>query len=640
MSLRVRYLPGLPLLGALVALAIPATLRAQGDCFECHGSADNVGDERLVVQPAGWEATLHGAAGIGCADCHAGKAEYPHESDDPRAACADCHSDAAEALAASIHGQARAAGGKGPECASCHGPLHRLISSADAASPIHPARLPETCGACHSDPELAAAQGIKLVQPIAAYAASVHARGVERGEHAATCSSCHGSHDVLPAADPASRVHPARVPETCGECHGEIESVFAESVHGRAVAQGIHEAPTCVDCHGEHQILGPADKGSPVYASNVPKMTCGRCHGDLRVTEKFGMKSDAVAAFTDSFHGLASRSGSITVANCASCHGVHDILPSTDPKSHIAPANVAATCGACHPGAAASFAIGAVHVLPADKESAHPAVYWVRLVYLWLIWGVIGGMFVHNALDLWRKAQHPMVRPVVPVAERRPRLSRGFRIAHNTNLVAFVMLVWSGFALKYPEASWAAPLLAWEEQLAVRGWLHRGAAILMLLAFAFHFAHVAIDRRARACIFGMMPNLHDWHELKAKLAWFAGRRKEPPTSPPLNYAEKAEYLALVWGTFVMAVTGFVLWFENWSLAHLPAWAADVATVVHFYEAILASLAIVVWHFYAVFLDPLVYPMDTAWLTGREVPGRSLEREASVLEPGAGREEKG
>jgi cytochrome b subunit of formate dehydrogenase len=622
----------------LAALVMSAPLRAQGDCFECHGSADNVGDELLVVQPAGWEATVHGAAGIGCTDCHAGKSGYPHDSDDPGAACASCH-DAGEALAASVHGKAREAGAKAPECASCHGAVHKLVGRDDPTSPVSPANLPGTCGACHSDPQLAAAQGIKLVQPIAAYAASVHARGIEQGEHAATCSSCHGSHDVLPAADPASRVHPDKVPATCGECHGEIAGVFAQSVHGKAVAGGIAEAPTCVDCHGEHQILGPADEGSPVYATNVPKMTCGRCHGDLRVTEKFGMKSDAVEAFTDSFHGLASRSGSVTVANCASCHGVHDILPSSDPESHIAPENLAATCGSCHPGAGAKFAIGAVHVLPADRASAHPAVYWVRLVYLWLIWGVIGGMLLHNLLDLWRKAQHPISRPVVPVAERRVRLNLGFRIAHNVNLVSFLVLVWTGFALKYPEAGWAVPLLAWEEQFGLRGWLHRGAAIAMLAAFAFHFVHIAVDRRARACIFGMLPNLHDWHELKAKIAWFAGRRKEPPTSPPLNYAEKAEYLALVWGTFVMAATGFVLWFENWSLANLPTWAADVATVVHFYEAILASLAILVWHFYAVFLDPLVYPMDTAWLTGREVPGRTLEREASQIEPKAPKKSK-
>ena len=83
---------------------------------------------------------------------------------------------------------------------------------------------------------------------------------------------------------------------------------------------------------------------------------------------------------------------------------------------------------------------------------------------------------------------------------------------------------------------------------------------------------------------------------------------------------------------VMAVTGFILWFENWSLANLPKWASDVATVVHFYEAVLATLAIVVWHFYFVIFDPLVYPLDTTFLTGREAPGRMLERTAAVVEP--------
>jgi len=212
-------------------------------------------------------------------------------------------------------------------------------------------------------------------------------------------------------------------------------------------------------------------------------------------------------------------------------------------------------------------------------------------------------------------------------------MSRGFRIAHAATFLTFFALVWSGFALKFPEAGWARPLVTWEEQLAVRGWLHRGAALGMLAAFLFHFLHVAIDRRARACILGMLPNRHDLHELGAKLAWLAGRRKEMPQAPALGYAEKAEYLALLWGTLVMAVTGFLLWFENWTLAHLPAWAPNVATAIHYYEAILASLAILVWHFYFVLFDPVVYPMDTTWLTGREAPGRTLERSASTIEPG-------
>ena len=107
-------------------------------------------------------------------------------------------------------------------------------------------------------------------------------------------------------------------------------------------------------------------------------MTCGHCHGDERLAQKYNLPADKVPSFRDSFHGLAARSGSQSVANCASCHGVHDILPSSDPRSHIAPQNLAATCGSCHPGAGQTFAIGAVHVLPENQQESHPAVFWVR----------------------------------------------------------------------------------------------------------------------------------------------------------------------------------------------------------------------------------------------------------------------
>lgn len=626
-----------PLASLVAASALVATLTwcapasAQEDCLSCHASADDVGDEKLAVAPAAWERTVHGALGLACSDCHAGKEEYPHAESDPKSTCADCHGDVLDALAASAH----APGGGGaerPSCSACHGSVHAMVAADDPASPIHPLRMTQTCAACHADPKLGEAAGLKLVQPIAAYASSAHARAVERGEHAATCTACHGGHDILSAREPSSRVNRQNVAATCGECHGEIAEVFAASVHGIASARGIRESPTCTDCHGEHRILGPGDRGSPIFASNVANMTCGRCHGDLRVTEKFGLKATAVSAFQDSFHGLAGRAGSVSVANCASCHGVHDILPSTDPRSHIHPDNLAATCGSCHPGAGTRYAIGPVHVLPQDRGSAHPAVWWVRISYLWLIWLTIGGMVLHNLLDLRRKVLSPAPRPVVPVAQRRQRMSLGFRIAHAGLFTSFGVLVWTGFALKYPEATWAAPLLAWEERFGFRGWLHRGAAIVMLAAFAYHAVHLVIDRRARACIGGMMPNRHDLHELREKVRWFLGWRKDMPQAPPLGYAEKAEYLALVWGTVVMAVTGFLLWFSNWTLTYFPKWVSDVATVVHFYEAVLASLAIVVWHFYFVIFDPLVYPMDTAWLTGKEAPGRTLERLASVIEP--------
>jgi cytochrome b subunit of formate dehydrogenase len=603
------------------------------DCLSCHKTVEEVDDVELVVDQAAWARTVHGAAKVECLDCHADADGDPHTGVKAVTRCRDCHKRQVDGVRASVHAQdGPIPAKKHPRCVSCHGKVHAMAPMTERASPVHPTRLPETCGACHADPTLAAEAGVKLVQPIAAYNASVHAQALAEGADAASCSSCHGSHEIRAARDEESPVHRDNVAATCGNCHEEIAATFGASVHGQAAARHIREAPTCTDCHGEHRILGPGDKGSPVFATNVPKMTCGRCHGDVRLTEKFALKTTAVTAFEDSFHGLAGRTGNRSVANCASCHGVHDILPSSDPRSHVHPDNLAATCGGCHPGAGTSFAIGPVHVTASDRASAHPAVYWVRFGYLWLIWLVVGAMVVHNGLDLRRKALDSLPRPVLPLAARRVRMSVGLRVAHALVFASVTLLVWSGFALTYPDHWWARPLLAWEGQLAVRGWIHRGAALVLLGACAFHLVHLATDRRARACIAAMRPTREDWHELRERLRWYVGRRADMPRSPALGYAEKIEYLALAWGTVVMAASGFLLWFSTWSLAHLPAWVSELATVVHFYEAVLATLAIVVWHFYFVIFDPLVYPMDTAWITGREAAGRTLERRESVIDP--------
>ena len=76
---------------------------------------------------------------------------------------------------------------------------------------------------------------------------------------------------------------------------------------------------------------------------------------------------------------------------------------------------------------------------------------------------------------------------------------------------------------------------------------------------------------------------------------------------------------------VMTLTGVLLWFENFSLTYLPKMATDIATTIHFYEAVLATLSIFVWHLYWVIYDPDVYPMDAAWWHGRSPAARVRER---------------
>ena len=100
------------------------------------------------------------------------------------------------------------------------------------------------------------------------------------------------------------------------------------------------------------------------------------------------------------------------------------------------------------------------------------------------------------------------------------------------------------------------------------------------------------------------------------LRYNLGLRPEKPRFGRFSYIEKAEYWALIWGTVLMGATGVILWFENASMGLFTKLGFDIARTVHFYEAILATLAILVWHIYFVIFNPDVYPMNLAWLTGR------------------------
>lgn len=398
-----------------------------------------------------------------------------------------------------------------------------------------------------------------------------------------------------------------------------------------AAKSGVRDAPVCTDCHGEHRILAVSAEGSPVSATNIPIQVCGPCHSDLRLVEKYGLPADQVPSYQDSYHGLAARGGVQEVANCASCHGVHDILPSSDPDSYIHPDNLAATCGTCHEGAGTRFSIGPVHVLPGTTSNV--VAYWIRAIYIPLIWFTIIGMLLHNLIDLIRKTRSPAPRLRRPPEHHsiKERLSVPFRIAHALAATSFVILVITGFALTYPESWWAHLLRYGGLDAGFRGLLHRIAGVGLIAACVFHFAHLAVSAGARRQIAAFLPRMADLQEFVHRVAYNLGRRPEPPAPVRVGYVEKAEYWAALWGTLITAITGLLLWFENFTLTWLPGWVPEAATTLHFLEAILAALAIAVWHFYFVIFDPVVYPMDTAWLTGKPPYSRAEERGEVVVE---------
>ncbi|MCK6562830.1 cytochrome c3 family protein [candidate division KSB1 bacterium] len=400
--------PGLVLL--MLSLAKPAAAQEEMDCLMCHGdesltTTDSTGREHsLFVTPGHLENSVH--AGFDCVTCHADVTEIPHAEKLAPAACQTCHEDAVADLAESVHGLPQIA--DAPTCSDCHG-SHDIRLRADTLSWVNPKQLAFTCGRCHADPAIVKKYHIPIRDPLTAYNRSVHGRLTLAGvDSAATCSSCHGSHKILDANNPASLVFHFNIPKTCAQCHQTVAAEYTASVHGAAVARGMRASPVCTDCHTEHAIESPAVASAPTSARNVAVETCGRCHASTRLTEKYGLRTERVSTFTDSYHGLALRSGQLSAANCGSCHGVHNILPSSDPRSMINPDNLVQTCGQCHPNASANFARGPVHFTEDEREGRVVAV--VRTIYLSLIIVLIGGMLLHNGLDFIRKSKHVLRR--------------------------------------------------------------------------------------------------------------------------------------------------------------------------------------------------------------------------------------
>jgi cytochrome b subunit of formate dehydrogenase len=128
--------------------------------------------------------------------------------------------------------------------------------------------------------------------------------------------------------------------------------------------------------------------------------------------------------------------------------------------------------------------------------------------------------------------------------------------------------------------------------------------------------YIALTRDGRRLVGDFLPVPRDASDVWSTMRYYLGLSSERPAYGRFTYAEKAEYWALVWGLIVMAATGIMVWAKVSVGSLLPRWWLDIATAIHFYEAVLATLAIVVWHFYQVFFDPDTYPMNWAWWDGK------------------------
>jgi len=373
------------------------------DCLACHGDQGLKSEkgQSVFVDKDKFAASVHGQADISCTGCHAdlkSVKDFPHAASLKAVDCGGCHAQAAKRLSGSVHDPVLTKNGPVPvNCKDCHG-SHEIKAKDDIDSMVFPLNLPQTCERCH----LGKVKTKKGQQFIRQYEQSIHFQGLQMAglTVSADCSSCHGSHDIKKVEDSASQVSRKNIIRTCGRCHVGVERDYLEGVHGKDYVKGIKDVPVCTDCHNEHEILSHQDLGSRVYATKVAAV-CSRCHDDETLARQYGFLTSRLKTYSNSFHGTASRFGEIRVANCASCHGFHDIRTSSDPKSPINSQNLPKTCGKCHPGAGINFAKGKIHVM--SEKTTNRSAYIVKIFYIVMIAGIISVFVIFIAADLFAR---------------------------------------------------------------------------------------------------------------------------------------------------------------------------------------------------------------------------------------------
>jgi hypothetical protein len=259
--------------------------------------------------------------------------------------CLDCHSamDAPlqvtqEQFAQDIHFQ------KGLTCASCHGgdptkaDPDAMSKAAGFKGKIERKDIPGLCGRCHSDAAFMRQYNPSLrTDQFSQYLTSVHGKLRAKGDDkVAVCTDCHGVHDLRPASDSRSNVHPLNVAQTCSRCHANADYMKAYSIptdqfasyrtsvhHEALTARGDLSAPTCTTCHGNH---GAAPPGVATV-QNV----CSTCH------------VFQAQLFETSPHKAAFESASLP--GCVTCHSNHRIA---HPSDAMIGTGARSVCTNCH----------------------------------------------------------------------------------------------------------------------------------------------------------------------------------------------------------------------------------------------------------------------------------------------------
>jgi hypothetical protein len=286
-------------------------------------------------------------------------------------------------------------------CSDCH---QNITTAPHAAMNVQSLRdltmqLYVVCAKCHAE------QYSKTLD-------SVHQTALINGNiNAAVCTDCHDPHAQTQITDPSTgKILPeARVliPTICARCHNAIFDQYKNSVHGSAlIGTGNPDVPTCIDCHGVHNIANPTTS----TFRNYSPLLCSKCHTNAAIMDKYGISTQVLNTYVADFHGTTvtlfekiSPDQATNKPVCFDCHGVHNIKRVDDPVYGLdMKQNLLKVCQRCHPNATANFPDAWMsHYIPSPSHDA--IVYYVNLFYKFFIPTVIGGMLIFVLSDIFRR---------------------------------------------------------------------------------------------------------------------------------------------------------------------------------------------------------------------------------------------
>ena len=562
---------------------------------------------------------------------------------------------------------------KSEDCLLCHETMEPLVDKGLLESSIHSGF---ECTVCHQDvtqvPHEEAPKKVECSschsEVATEYSESIHGEAITRGDtDAPTCTSCHGSHGILPKDNPKSLINPLNIPATCSNCHA------SERITKQHPLSGLIVSAVCSDCHGAHDIRPKTDKNSSVYRENIP-LTCKKCHlgiyddyetsihGQLwkegfeagpvcttchrshqiiepvsagfrlQISEECSGCHEARAlTYRDTFHGQSTSLGFVQVAKCSDCHTPHLNLPNENPLSSVYAGNLIDTCGKCHSNINEKFITYDPHADPRDKDRS-PLLYSIYTLMNWLLISVFGFFGVHMILWFQRSAV-AIGRGEIPRKWSSGKYVLRFRLPHRIThialVVSFLGLAATGLPLMYNYTAWGRILEGILGGVEVTRYFHRFFAIVTLGYVSFHVGFMLDKIFLKgdiSLLYGpnsMIPRREDLVDLYRNVRWFLYLGPRPKLDR-WTYWEKFDYFAVFWGIPVIGISGLMLWFPEVFTKVLPGYFLNVAMVVHGEEALLAVGFIFTFHFFHTHLRPESFPLDTVIFTGKIPLERFIE----------------